>query len=48
MYYSSKEIPKGVYYMFGMANDYKSKHAQLPTPSGLRTLFQVVDQESQH
>ena len=34
--------------MFGMANDYKSKHARQATPSVLRTLFQAVDQESQH
>ena len=42
-----KRNPQGcVLHMFGMANDYKSKHAGLATPSVLRTLFQDVDQES--
>ena len=43
-----KEIPEDVYYMFGMDNDYKSKHAQLATPGVLRTLLQVGDHKSQH
>ncbi len=43
----SADIPQGLYYMFGMANDYKSKHTRRGPTGASRNLFQDATSDNQ-